>query len=200
MARRFNTVIGLGVVFILFSCASQSMVENKPQTKFQGMQLARDIDDSGVIGVLREPTSEFNTEDLQVISFLAIENLSGSHKLRWEWVAPTGKTYLSTEKYPLNVEKGKYLPEVTAWHRISIKDEPAADLPGKWRVNAYIDDELVDSKPFYVKKFIDPLALPDNYSRKPNPKDWGLIIGIENYQRLPKVEFARKDALIVRGT
>jgi hypothetical protein len=198
MARRFNTVIGLGVVFILFSCASQSMVENKPRTKFQGMQLARDIDDSGVIGVLHEPTSEFNTEDLQVISFLAIENLSGSHKLRWEWVAPTGKTYLSTEKYPLNVEKGKYLPEVTAWHRISIKDEPAADLPGKWRVNAYIDDELVDSKPFYVKKFIDPLALPDNYSRKPNPKDWGLIIGIENYQRLPKVEFARKDALIVR--
>jgi hypothetical protein len=198
MARLFNSVIGLSVVLFLLSCASQNMVEDKPRTQFQGMLLARDIDDSGAIGVLREPTSEFNTEDKQVVSFLAFENVSGSHSLRWEWVAPTGKTYLSTKKLSLFADKGKYMPKVTAWHRISIKDEPAADIPGKWLVKAYVDDELIDSKPFHVKKFIDPLALPDNYSRRPNPKAWGLIIGIENYQRLPKVEFARKDALIVR--
>lgn len=197
MARLVSAVIGLSVVFFL-SCASQSMVENKPRSKFQGMLLARDIDASGMIGVVREPTSEFNTEDKQVISFLTFENMSGRHELQWEWMAPTGKTYLSTKKYPLHVDKGKYLPKVTAWHRISIKDEPAADIPGKWLVNAYVDDELIDSKPFHVKKFIDLLALPDNFSRRPNSKHWGLIIGIENYQRLPKVEFARKDALIVR--
>jgi hypothetical protein len=198
MPRLLNTVIGLSVVFFLFSCASQNLVENKPRSKFQGMLLARDIDDSGTIGVLREPTSEFNTEDDQVVSFLTFENVSGRHKLRWEWIAPTGKTYLSTQKHPLIVDNGKYLPKVTAWHRISIRDEPAADMPGKWQVNAYVDDELIDSKSFHVKKFIDLLALPDSLSRRPNPKDWGLIIGIENYQRLPSVEFARKDALIVR--
>jgi uncharacterized caspase-like protein len=40
--------------------------------------------------------------------------------------------------------------------------------------------------------------LPKGVSSKPHPKDWGLIIGVENYNRLPKVEYARKDALIVR--
>jgi Caspase domain len=198
MARQLNTVMGLCIVFFLLSCASQGMVENKPQAKFQGMLLARDIDDSGAVGVPREPTSEFNTEDKQAVSFLALENVSGRHNLRWEWIAPTGKVYLSTKKYQLNVDTGKYLPKVTAWHRISLKDDPAADLPGQWLVKAYIDDELIDSKSFYVKQYIDPLALPDNFRRAANPKAWALIIGIENYQRLPKVEFARKDALVVR--
>jgi hypothetical protein len=199
MARLINMVIGLSVSFLLLSsCASRNMVEDKPRTQFQGMQLARDIDDSGKIGVLREPTSEFNSEDKQVVSLLTFENVYGNHSLRWEWVAPNGETYLSTKKHALSVGKGKYLPKVTAWHRISIKDEPAANILGKWLVNAYIDNELIDSKPFHIEKFIDLLTLPDNFSRRPDPKAWGLIIGIENYQRLPKVEFARKDALIVR--
>jgi uncharacterized caspase-like protein len=30
------------------------------------------------------------------------------------------------------------------------------------------------------------------------PHDWGLIIGIEDYAHLPKVDFARKDALVVK--
>ena len=33
---------------------------------------------------------------------------------------------------------------------------------------------------------------------KPFPKDWGLIIGIENYDSLPNVKFTRKDALIIK--
>jgi len=30
------------------------------------------------------------------------------------------------------------------------------------------------------------------------PKDWGLIIGIENYNSLPNVKFTCKDALIIK--
>jgi hypothetical protein len=33
---------------------------------------------------------------------------------------------------------------------------------------------------------------------KPFPKDWGPIIGIENYNSLPNVKFTRKDALIIK--
>jgi hypothetical protein len=198
MTRSINTVIGLSILFLLLSCASQKMVENRPPPKFQGMVLAKDIDDSGALGVPREMTSEFSTDDKEVISFSTFENLSGSHKLRWEWVAPTGKVYLASNAYPLEAGKGKYLPKVTAWHKISLKDDPAADIPGKWLVKLFVDDEMVDSKPFHVKMLADPLILPDSFSARPYPKDWGLIIGIEDYHRLPKVEFARKDALIVR--
>jgi hypothetical protein len=162
------------------------------------MVLARDIDESGTIGVPRGVTSEFYTQDEQVVALLSFKNLHGSHKLRWQWIDSDGKVYLDTKNFPLEVDRGKYLPEVTAWHRISLKDEPAVDRPGQWMVNIFVDDELIESKPFHVKVFDDPLMIPQGVSTKPFPNDWGLIIGIEDYSRLPKVEYARKDALIVR--
>lgn len=198
MARSIHAVIGLSVIFLLFSCSSQKMVEKSPPSKFQGMVLAEDIDESGTIGLPIGLTHEFDTEDKQVAALLTLENMSGSHNLRWEWIAPDGNVYLATNNYPLKVDKGKYLPKVTAWHRISLKDEPAAGLPGNWSVKIFVDDELIDSKPFTISVFTDPLVLPEGVASRPYPKDWGLIIGIEDYDRLPKVEFARKDALIVR--
>jgi hypothetical protein len=162
------------------------------------MVLARKIDESGTIGVPKRKTSEFHTQDEQVVALLSFENLYGTHNLRWQWIDPDGNVYVETKNYPLKVDHGKYLPEVTAWHQISLKDEPAVDSPGQWAVNIFVDDELIESKSFHIKVFDDPLMLPQSVSVKPYPKDWGLIIGIEDYNRLPKVEYARKDALIVR--
>lgn len=42
------------------------------------------------------------------------------------------------------------------------------------------------------------MILPPNVFSRPFPKDWGLIIGIENYDSLPNVKFTRKDALIIK--
>ncbi len=198
MARFLKAVIGVLFFFLILSCASQKMVEKKPLPNFEGMVLAAGVDESGEIGIPHGLSGEFNTDDGQVVSFLTFENMSGTHQLRWEWVSPNGKTYLDTLNYPLKVEDGTYLPKVTAWHRISLANEPAAEMPGKWMVNLFVDDELIESKPFQLKQYKDPLALPKDISSKPYPKDWGLIIGVENYSKLPKVDYARKDALIVR--
>lgn len=198
MDRLFTAVIGLCTVLLFFSCASQKVVETRPPPKYQHMVLAKQVDESGTIGVPQEQTSEFNTEDEQVVALVTFENMSGTHKLRWDWVDPKGNLYLATDNYPLKVNKGKYLPKVTAWHRISLQDEPAVDAPGEWLVKIFVDDQLIDSKPFNVKVLTDPLKLPSGEASRPYPTDWGLIIGIEDYSRLPKVEYARKDALIVR--
>jgi hypothetical protein len=199
MTRFRSAAIGLSVFFLVCACASQKkMVEKRPTPKFQGTVLAKDIDESGAIGVPRGPTAEFSNEDQQVAALLTLQNVSGDHKIRWEWIDPKGKVYLATNNAPVHVTRGKYLPTLTAWHRISLKDEPAADIPGEWSVKVFLDGELADTKPFLVRGFPDPLALPEGTVSKPYPKDWGLIIGIEDYQRLPSVEYARKDALIVR--
>jgi len=198
MARLWNAAIGLSIIVLLFACASQKMIEQKPPPEFKGIVLAKGIDDSGMIGVPQEPTGDFNTEDEQIFAYLAFDNLSGKHNLRWEWITPNGEVYLATHNYPLKANKGKYLPKVTAWHPISLKNEPAAELPGRWSVNVFVDDELIASEPFNVEIFTDPIILPAAVSMRPYPKDWGLIIGIEDYYRLPHVEYARKDALIVR--
>jgi hypothetical protein len=198
MTRLKAAAIGLSVMLLILSCSSQKPVQKGPPPKFQGMVLAKAVDESGTIGVPQDQTSEFNTEDEHAIALVTLENMSGTHKLRWEWVDPKGKVYLSTKNYPLKVNKGKFLPKVTAWHQISLRDEAAVDSPGEWSVKLFVDDELIDSQPFVVKVLADPLVLPPGVAAKPYPKDWALIIGIEDYNRLPKVEYARKDALIVR--
>ena len=42
------------------------------------------------------------------------------------------------------------------------------------------------------------MTLPPNVFSRPFPKDWGLIVGMENYDSLPNVKFTRKDALIIK--
>ena len=148
MIRRIHLFIGFGVFLLLLSCASQKMVEKTPLPKFNGIVLAKDVDTSGTVGVPVERTSHFFKNDEQVVAFLSFDDVTGPHTLRWEWIAPDGGIYLVSNDYSIVVNKGKYLPKVTAWHRISINYEPAAGTLGEWKVSVYVDDELVDVKPF----------------------------------------------------
>lgn len=198
MARFFTIFLGLSIFIFMCSCASQKMVEKSPTPKFNNMVLAKNIDESSGLGKPLESTNEFEAQDQQVVSLITLDNIAGSHQIRWEWIAPDGTPYFSTTEYPLKVDNGQYLPKVTAWHRISLRNEPAADMPGKWCVNLFFDNEMLDTRTFIVKAFNDPLQLPSEVQSRPYPKDWGLIIGIENYNRLPEVDYARKDALVVR--
>jgi len=124
------------------------MVENMPPPKFNGIVLAKDVDASGTVGVPVELTSHFSNNDEQVVAFLSFDDVARSHTLRWEWIEPGGGIYLVSNDYSIVVNKGKYLPKVTAWHRISINNEHAADTLGEWKVAVYVDDELVGVKPF----------------------------------------------------
>jgi len=152
MTKLIHFFFGFGVFLLFLSCASQKMVENAPPPKFNGIVLAKDVDTSGTVGVPVEVTSDFFKNDEQVVAFLSLEDVTGSHTLRWEWIAPDGGIYLVSNDYSIGANKGKYLPKVTAWHRISIHYEPAANTLGEWKVAVYVDDELVDVKPFTLSE------------------------------------------------
>jgi hypothetical protein len=196
MDRLKVSVIFLTLSFLSFACASTKQVEKIPPFKFVGTTLSKGVEDKGEIGIPLEPTDKFTTEDSEVIALVKFENLSGKHTLRWEWYNPTGNLYYSTENFPLETSHGKYLTEATALHRLSLQGRPAVSHTGNWEVKIFLDDVHRDSKPFFLKA--TGIDLPDDVSRKPYPKDWGLVIGIEDYLRLPNVEYARKDALIVK--
>ena len=198
MHRSKASFIFLIVSLFIFACASTKQVEKKPPFKFEGTTLSKGIDATGTTGIATEPTTTFNTQDPEVFALLNFENLSGKHTLRWEWYDPAGNLYYSTGDFPLEISRGKYLREATAWHRLSIQGDPAAGYPGDWEVTIFLDDELKQRKLFVLKALPDPTKLPDGLLQKPYPKDWGLIIGIEDYAHLPTVEYARKDALIVK--
>jgi hypothetical protein len=198
MARIVTAFIVMGCTFVFVACASQQTAENAPPQKLEGIVLAKGIDHAGVLGIPLGETTDFTVEDGQVAAMLTFENFSGSHDIRWEWIDPDGQVYISTGNYPLEAGKGKYLPKVTVSHHISIKDEEAAEIPGQWSVDIFVDDEMIASKSFFVDTVADPILLPPGVAARPYPEDWGLIIGIEAYHRLPNVEYARKDALIVQ--
>jgi hypothetical protein len=195
---RIVVYIGFGLLFLIYSCASHNVAPNRPTPEYQGMALAKKVDDSGRIAVPLELTSEFTPEDKQVVSLVTFKNISHPMNLRWQWITPKGQVYLASGSYRLTVDQEKYLPTVTSWHKISLKDEPAESIKGQWSVKIFVNDELIDSKHFFVKDFTDPLMLPVEVAVKPRPENWGFIVGIEDYNRMPKVEYARSDALIVR--
>jgi hypothetical protein len=124
------------------------MVKKALQPKFNGMVLAKDVDSSGTVGVPVALTRDFSKNDEQAVAFISFGDVTGSHVLRWEWIAPGGEIYLVSNDYAIVVNNGKYLPKVTAWHRLFIKSEPAADTLGEWNVAVYVDNELADVKPF----------------------------------------------------
>ena len=190
-------IIVLILPFLLFACASTRHLEKLSPPRFAGITLTKRVDIKGAIAIPLEPTTTFNTQDSEVIAHLKFENLSGKHRLKWDWYDPSGNLYYSTGNFSFKTSSGKYVREVTAWHRLSIQGDKAAEYAGQWEVKIFIDNEFLESGLFVLKAPIDVAMLPETM-QKPYPKDWGLVIGIEDYADLPHVEYARRDALIVK--
>lgn len=155
--------------------------------------------EKGAIGMPVEPTTTFSTEDKEVIAYLKCSNLTGEHKLRWEWYDPNGKLYLSTGNYPLYTSSGKYVKEATAWHRLAIRDEKATGYPGDWRVEVYLDGERMVSQNFKIEGKPDLINVVRNAPQSPADKNkWAFIIGIEKYGKAVPALFAERDASLMK--
>jgi len=193
--KRFSVLSAFSVlIFLLSSCASTVEVKKAPPSRFVEATISKGIN-KDIIATPVDATSTFSTEDPEVVSHVKFENLSGRHSLKWEWYDPNGNLYYSTANHPLRVSEGKYQPVATAWHKIFIRGEKAADFQGDWQVKMYLDDEHLTSKNFKIETDVEKLP---PMAQKPNFKNWGFIVGIERYSSLPSVDFAQKDASIMK--
>lgn len=195
-SKRISIYLSILSSFLLFACSTTVEVKKPlPFDCVKNITLSKGIE-KGAIGMPVEPTTTFSTEDKEVIAYLKCSNLTGEHKLRWEWYDPNGKLYLSTGNYPLYTSSGKYVKEATAWHRLSISGEKAVNYSGDWQVKVYLDGDTIASKGFTIE--VIDIDKPPKTAQMPNPKDWGLIIGIESYANLPSVDYAKRDAHTVK--
>jgi hypothetical protein len=186
----------LFLLSLICACSTMKQAGTKPLYDFSGITLSKGIDKKGSEAVPRELSTTFTTDDSEVIALLKFANISGTHTLRWEWIAPNNQPYYATGDYPVDTEEGKYRKEVTAWHRLTIRGDKAVKLPGDWEVRAFMDDKLLSTMRFVLKT--SALENIPATALKPFPKDWALVIGIEEYAGLPQVSYAKRDALIVR--
>ncbi|RLC04169.1 MAG: hypothetical protein DRH90_09350 [Deltaproteobacteria bacterium] len=197
-----NVIIGLTLpvlILMVISCGGSKTIQKTPKFRYVGTTLSKSVSVSGNLGVPTTATNRFSTKDKAVFAHLNLENLSGSHKVRWEWYGPDGKLYYATGNTRVKASRGHYTKQCTAWHNLSIQGDKAQEMPGEWQLKVYFDNDMLEAKKFsIVEEKVVTVAAPVAVTRRIFPDDWGLIIGIEDYAHLPRVDFARKDALVIK--
>lgn len=194
-----KTIVLVVLSLLFLSCSTTGGIK-RPISSVLSLSLieaniAKSIDVNGSAAQPVNPTSVFLTEDKEAIAYARFRNLSGEHRLRWDWIDPSGRLYYSTGDYPLKASTGKYSEETTAWHRLSIRGEGPAALPGDWQVNVYLDGSALTSKNFKIEVDVDSLT---GFSQRPDTKKWGLIIAIEKYPNFPSADYAESDARLIK--
>jgi len=197
-----NVIIGLTLpvlILMVISCGGSKTIQKTPEFRYAGTTLSKSVSVSGNLGVPTTATNRFSTKDKAVFAHLNLENLSGSHKVRWEWYGPDGKLYYATGNTRVKASRGHYTKQCTAWHNLSIQGDKAQEMPGEWQLKVYFDNDMLEAKKFsIIEEKVVTVAAPVAVTRRIFPDDWGLIIGIEDYAHLPRVDFARKDALVIK--
>ena len=197
-----NAVMGLlppVLILMVISCGGSKTIQKTPKFQYAGTTLSKSVSTSGNLGVPINVTNQFTTKDKAVFAHLNLENLSGSHKVRWEWYDPSGKLYYATGNTRVQVSRGNYTKKCTTWHNLSIQGDKAQTMPGEWRLKVYFDNDLLEARSFsIVEEKVETATAPAAGIHRIFPDDWGLIIGIEDYAHLPRVDFARKDALVIK--
>jgi len=193
------TAIILSITMLLvMGCGSTNKnVRTGPTIDVVETSLSRDIEDKGPDSIPIGKSSIYYTNDTEVVSYIKVANISGKHKVRWDWYRPDGKLYCSTGSETIKIKSGKFKREMAIWHRITLDGEKAVGYPGRWLVDVYFDNEIVSSNHFEIKTEINVDKMP-KFASAQNQSNWGLIIGIENYADLPSVTYAQKDAMLMQ--
>lgn len=186
------------LILIVISCGGSKTIQKTPKFRYTGTTLSKSVSDSGYLGIPATAANRFSTKDKAVFAHLNFENLSGSHKVRWEWYGPDGKLYYATGNTRVQASKGNFTKQCTAWHNLSIQGDKAQEMPGEWQLKVYFDNDILEAKKFSIFEEKVIVTAPPATTHRMFPDDWGLIIGIEDYAHLPQVDFARKDALVIK--
>jgi len=189
---------------IFLACSSSQNVKDTPAFRVVKTTLAKGINDSGGKDILIAPTSQFSIQDPAVIAHVKFVNVSGKHNVQWRWYDPEGKLYYKTQQYKIGPANGYLVDEASTWHKISIKDEKAAQFSGRWKVEIHFDGALVESKRFEIaaSKFDISYDVDTNipHTNMYNPNAVAIVIGNRYYQNndIPTVNYAYHDAEIVK--
>jgi hypothetical protein len=185
-------LIALAVLLIMSACASQRTTKPGPFRIVETATLKK-IDDRGSNTESAHTATKFSHQDSQVISFIKMQNVSGKHRIRWDWIQPNGKIYTTSGNHPIDTASGHYRKSIAAWHPMPIRDESAATLPGNWRVKIYIDNDMVASEKFEIA------ASPTLKLLTNRRNAFAVVVGISQYEHqgrnpLPNLAFAEDDA------
>lgn len=152
--RRFFLTAVVVPALLVTGCAglpAAKQTAKPPTAKLEAALTAKGVVRMETTSDPRDVSGLFRVDEEQVVFWVKLGELSGIHQLRWEWYAPSGELYVASADYAVNSD-GKSRPYSTAWHKIAIKGEKAATLPGKWQVRLFLDGEPAATSTFFLRK------------------------------------------------
>jgi len=124
--------------------------------------MASNIDESTSNVIARAYT--FSNTDSGAYSWLSLGK-AGNNTVKWMWYSPDGNLY-RTERVDVPAPSDAYWRSYDVWSHIHIVGNNAANLPGDWHVDVYLDGQKVFTEYFSI--FGDqPTAAPGNQSSAP---------------------------------
>ena len=183
-------VFSLCCLPVLFACSSSKPKPTaESKATYTGLKLGLPSPVKGTV----EQSSVFLTSDEAIVALVEVDDLREEIDVRWDWIAPGEKVYLSASR-KVGPSDGKYYPKVAITHAMKVDRESASNRPGLWSVEVYIDGTLKESRRFPLEP---GLATLRSKAMPADPKKWAMVVGIEKYSHLPPVEFAAYDARTV---
>ena len=131
------------IFLMIFSGASTAQETVKDSEYLQKIALCKDVLEKNPLRV----TNFFFPQDEKVVTWLRFSyDSTENFLLKWEWITPQGKLYHRGE---MEMEAGSYTNYRT-WYWIKIKGNYASQLPGEWKVRAYINDISLAEENFFI--------------------------------------------------
>ena len=131
------------IFLMIFSGTSTAQETVKDSEYLQKIALCKDVLEKNPLRV----TNFFFPQDEKVVTWLRFSyDSTENFLLKWEWITPQGKLYHRGE---MEMEAGSYTNYRT-WYWIKIKGNYASQLPGEWKVRAYINDISLAEKNFFI--------------------------------------------------
>lgn len=81
----------------------------------------------------------FSSTDSKAYSWISLGKAENG-TVKWMWYSPDGNLY-RTETVDIPTPSGDYWPSYNVWSYIYIAGDNAANLPGDWHVDVYLDDQ-----------------------------------------------------------
>lgn len=122
----------------------------------------------------KEITDTFLASDAEAIASIKIKHFRGFHTIKWNWETPYGSIYYSTGIHSISAKEGKLYKEITALHRLKIKNTEAADYRGVWKVKVFLDnEEITPCLSFQIK---DIIKMSPPMKKRPKPERSKVIL------------------------
>lgn len=173
--------------------SSDSSAQPYPEQRVEMKTITRTVIAEGARARPHDRAGYLGSTEGQAVSFVRLANVIGPTDIEWRWYDPSGELYVVSAPHAIGASDGAFRESVSAWHALNIAGEPAADRIGIWNVEILLDGQPTARSSFSILEGVATDA-PIEGQVPVRPKDWALVIGIEDYSTLPAAAFAKRDA------